>query len=84
MGGSIGSVADRNVLESADRLLAALGYVLDLADHEMELMEYYWTMKRFWSTSMNPPPWDELGMKEYLLARGPAGITESVMWIRSH
>jgi len=74
----------RSLSESTDHLLSVLAFVLELAQYDPELMPHYWTVKGINSPAANRPPWDSTGLKEYLTGKGPAGLMESLVWIRSN
>lgn len=79
-----GEVSDRPLLELADRLLSVLGYVLRLSEYEPGKMPMYWKIKDLYENSFEPPPWNRLGLKNFLINSGPQGLYESLIWIRSH
>jgi len=68
----------------ADRLLSILGYLLDLAGYEPELVADYWRMSGLFQGSVERPPWDATGLVAYLAVAGEKGLVDAVGWIRSH
>jgi CheY-like chemotaxis protein len=75
---------DVSALEGADRLLSILSYLLQLSAYQPERMKEHWVASGTYARSSNKPPWNDLGLREYLIRQGPAGLEESLVWIRSH
>lgn len=74
----------RTLLEREDELLSILAFVLRLSQYDPEMLPYFWRVKNFYTGSLDSPPWDELGLSEYLKTNGQSGIIESLTWIRSY
>lgn len=69
-----------------DELLSILGFVLRLSDYDPELVPFLWREKQTYenSGSLARPPWDKLGLSDYLKKCGPKGISKSLSWIRRY
>lgn len=74
------------ILKKADRMLSILAFLLRLTYYEPELMPYFWTVKRFFQGSLNAPPWDSVGLYEYLKNSKEDNdtIEKSLFWIRNN
>jgi DNA-binding NarL/FixJ family response regulator len=72
-----------NLIQREDELLSILAFVLRIADYDPELVPHFWRIRHMYKESLDRPPWDELGLADYLKANGRAGIIESLTWIRS-
>jgi DNA-binding NarL/FixJ family response regulator len=74
----------RALFEREDDLLSILAFVLRLSHYDPELVPHFWRVKNFYQGSLDSPPWDALGLSEYLTANGQSGLIESLTWIRSY
>jgi hypothetical protein len=77
-------VASQNLLESLDRLLSILGFLLRLSQYDAELVQYFWRVRNLYNNSIEKPPWNEVGLSVYLREQGQQGLSKSLIWIRSH
>lgn len=74
----------QNVLDAFDRLLSVLAYILRLTVYEPELMPHFWRVKDYFKNNYTQPPWDDVGLAEYLKTQKHNGLTTALYWIRSH
>lgn len=74
------------IVKKADNLLSILAYILRLSDYEPELMSHFWTVKKLFRGSLNSPPWDSVGLYEYLKSskKDNNTIEKSLFWIRNN
>jgi len=82
--GNFSEAVSQNVTDALDRLLSILGFTLRLSDYDPELMPYFWQVREYFKESFEKPPWDEVGLADYLKAQGQHGLTEALNWIRRH
>jgi DNA-binding response OmpR family regulator len=65
-------------------LASILEFVLRLSDDKPTLMSGFWQAQHLYAESRNIPPWDELGLGNYLASNGTKGLEKAVRWIRSY
>jgi CheY-like chemotaxis protein len=72
--------------ERYDVLLSILGFFLRLSDYDPELVPFLWREKQTYENcgSLARPPWDKMGMSDYLKKYGPKGMSKSLTWIRRY
>lgn len=75
---------DNKNISLGEMLLSVLGYVLKLSKFNIVEMKHYFGIKGLFKDSENPPPWDAVGLKEYLLINNTEGIESAVVWIQNH
>jgi DNA-binding NarL/FixJ family response regulator len=73
---------DRDQMERVDSFLSVLAHVLRISQYEIEMMPYFWNVQGLYDGSLRPPPWNRDGLGEFLLEKGPAGLTDALTWIR--
>lgn len=76
----------KKLQNKTERLLSILSYILRLSGYEPELMPYFWTVKKLFSGSLSSPPWDVVGLNEYLkcFKKDNNTIEKSLFWIRKN
>jgi DNA-binding NarL/FixJ family response regulator len=74
------------LMDREDDLLSILAFVLRLSDYDPQIVPLVWREKRVYKKcgSLDRPPWDEMGLADYLKENGQSGIIESLTWIRSY
>lgn len=72
------------IFREADKLLSIMAYVLRLSGYEPELMPYYWEKQGEFGGSLTLPPWDSMGLCNYLRELKRIGIENSINWIRRY
>jgi hypothetical protein len=70
--------------QSAYWLASILEFVLRLSDDKPTLMIGFWQTSHLYAESRNIPPWDEVGLGNYLTSNGTDGLERAVRWIRSY
>jgi CheY-like chemotaxis protein len=74
----------REIFREIDNLLSIMAYVLRLSGYEPELMPYYWEKQGEFAGSLSLPPWDSMGLSNYLRESKRVGIENSINWIRRY
>ncbi len=72
------------IFREADNLLSVMAYVLRLSAYEPELVPYYWKKQGEFAGSLILPPWDSMGLNNYLRESKRIGIENSIDWIRRY
>lgn len=72
--------SERNIY----RLASILDFVLRLANDEPDMMSRFWMARRLYTESKNIPPWDEDGLRDYLISNRSEGLEEALRWIRRY
>ena len=70
--------------ERTDRLLSVLAYALRLSEYEAKIMPNIVREKNLFTQSLDPPPWDRVGLQDYLFREEYRGIYTCLRWIRTH
>lgn len=65
-------------------LASILDFFLRLANDEPDMMLGFCTAKNLYTESRNIPPWDSVGLLDYLTTNGAAGLEKSLRWVRSY
>jgi CheY-like chemotaxis protein len=66
------------------QLASILSYVLRVARNEPELMHEVWTKKDLHRDSSDPPPWEPLGLRDYLKTEVDDGLEKALTWVRKY
>ena len=64
-----------------EKLLSILSFLLLLTDHTVNAMPRLWRASHFFVPD-GEPPWNEIGLAEYLTAQGVVGLSVALLWIR--
>jgi hypothetical protein len=64
-------------------LLSILSYLMRISSYEPLLMSEFFNAKELYSGTENIAPWNNIGLKNYLLYEGRKGVINSVNWIRN-
>lgn len=78
-----GQDPDEAGFRAFDNLISVLFYFLRLTSYEPDLLSAYCERKGLFGASLELPPWDEHGLREFLKLSGVVGIQDCLRWVRS-
>jgi DNA-binding NarL/FixJ family response regulator len=68
--------------ELADELLSILAWQLRVSGYRPDVMREICRRARMYDRSLNPPPWDSMGLVPYLTEEGRQGIEAAFLWVK--